>query len=153
MDLILNILRFVFENRNILHSIPLDQHISQNLNFKTIPCQLTNYIWQYQISYAAFQVQALNNAGAGESTDVLRVSTEESGQYDFMISIFTFKYFYLCKIRVRLLLWTPGIVPFGTCKCSNVETIWSWTCHVYGSFRTSLGTYILLHNTQWKHAT
>ena len=42
--------------------------------------------------------------------------------------------------RGRLLLRTPGPVPFGT----NVETILSWTCHVYGpyEFRTSLGTSI-----------
>ena len=50
--------------------------------------------------------------------------------------------------RGRLLLRTPGPVPFGTCICSNVETILSWTCHVYGpfEFRTSLGTSIL-HST------
>ena len=36
--------------------------------------------------------------------------------------------------RGRLLLRTPGPVPFGTCICSNVETILSWTCHVYGPF-------------------
>ena len=43
--------------------------------------------------------------------------------------------------RGCLLLRTPGLVTFGTCICSNVETILSWTCHVYGSFefRTSLG--------------
>ena len=48
--------------------------------------------------------------------------------------------------RGRLLLRTPGPVPFGTCICSFVETILSWTCHVYGpyEFRTSLGTSILL---------
>ena len=48
--------------------------------------------------------------------------------------------------RGRLLLRTPGPVPFGTCICSNVETILSWTCHVYGPFEfwTSLGTSILL---------
>ena len=48
--------------------------------------------------------------------------------------------------RGRLLLRTPGPVPFGTCICSNVETILSCTCHVYGpfEFRTSLGTSILL---------
>ena len=47
--------------------------------------------------------------------------------------------------RGRLLLRTPGPVPFGTCICSNVETNLSWTCHVYGpfEFRTSLGTSIL----------
>ena len=47
--------------------------------------------------------------------------------------------------RGRLLLRTSGTVPFGTCICSNVETILSWTWHVYGplGFRTSLGTYIL----------
>ena len=46
--------------------------------------------------------------------------------------------------RGRLLLRTPGPVPFGTCICSNVETILSWTCHVYGpfEFRASLGTSI-----------
>ena len=32
--------------------------------------------------------------------------------------------------RGRLLLRTPGSAPFGTCICSNVETILSWTCHV-----------------------
>ena len=32
--------------------------------------------------------------------------------------------------RGRLLLRTPGPVPFGTCICSNVETILFWTCHV-----------------------
>ena len=48
--------------------------------------------------------------------------------------------------RGRLLLRTPGPVPFGTCICSNGETILSWTSHVYGpfEFRTSLGTSILL---------
>ena len=48
--------------------------------------------------------------------------------------------------RGRLLLRTPGPVPFGTCILSNVETILSWTCHVYGpfEFRTSLGTSISL---------
>ena len=52
--------------------------------------------------------------------------------------------------RGRLLLRTPGPVPFGTSICSNVETILSWTCHVYGpfEFRTSLGTSILF--VKWK---
>ena len=47
--------------------------------------------------------------------------------------------------RGRLLLRTPGPVPVGTCICSNVDTILSWTCHVYGHFEfwTSLGTSIL----------
>ena len=47
--------------------------------------------------------------------------------------------------RGRLLLRTPGPVPLGTCICSNVETILSWACHVFGSFEfwTSLGTSIL----------
>ena len=63
--------------------------------------------------------------------------------------------------RGRLLLRTPGHVPFGTCICSNVEPILSWTCHVYGpfEFRTSLGTSILLlrfangsvGNTKWNY--
>ena len=48
--------------------------------------------------------------------------------------------------RGRLLFRTPCPVPFGTCICSNVETILSWTCHVYGTFefQTSLGIFILL---------
>ena len=32
--------------------------------------------------------------------------------------------------RGCLILRTPGPVPFGTCICSNVEIIHSWTCHV-----------------------
>ena len=50
--------------------------------------------------------------------------------------------------RERLLLRTPCPVLFGTCICSYVETILSWTCHVFGpfEFRTSLGTSILLQN-------
>ena len=45
-----------------------------------------------------------------------------------------------------ILLQTPGSVPFGTCICSNIETILSWTCIVYGpfEFQTSLGTSIFL---------
>ena len=48
--------------------------------------------------------------------------------------------------RGRLLLRTPGPVQVGTCICSNVETILSWTCYIYGpfEFRTALGTSILL---------
>ena len=48
--------------------------------------------------------------------------------------------------RRHLLLLTPGPVQFETCICSSVETILSWTCHVYGlfEFRTFLGTSILL---------
>ena len=47
--------------------------------------------------------------------------------------------------RGRLLLRTLGTVPLGNCICSNVETILSWTRHVYGPFEfwTSLGTSIL----------
>ena len=43
--------------------------------------------------------------------------------------------------RGRLLLRTPG-----PCICSYVETILSWTCHIYEpfEFRTSLGKSILL---------
>ena len=47
--------------------------------------------------------------------------------------------------RGRLLLRTPGPVPFGTCICSNVETILSWTRRLF-EFRTSLGTSFLLCN-------
>ena len=48
--------------------------------------------------------------------------------------------------RGCLLLWTPDLDPYGTCICSNVETIQSRTCYVYGPFEfpTPLGTSILL---------
>ena len=48
--------------------------------------------------------------------------------------------------RECLFLRTPDPVPFWACICSNIETILSWTCHVYGpfEFRTSLCTSILL---------
>ena len=44
-----------------------------------------------------------------------------------------------------ILFVPPGPVSFGTCICSNVETILSLICHVYGPFEfgTSLGTSIL----------
>ena len=34
--------------------------------------------------------------------------------------------------RGRLLLRTPCPVPFGTCICSRVNTIFSWAYHVFG---------------------
>ena len=48
--------------------------------------------------------------------------------------------------RGLLLLRTSCPVPFETCICSNVGTIHSWTCQVYGpfEFRTS-GTSIFLN--------
>ena len=48
--------------------------------------------------------------------------------------------------RWRLLFRTAAPVPLGTCIRSNVESIFSWTCHVLTDFefRTSLGTFILL---------
>ena len=57
--------------------------------------------------------------------------------------------------RGRLLLRTPGPVRFGTCICSNVETILSWTCHVYGpfEFRTPLGTSILLQCSWYRYSS
>ena len=57
--------------------------------------------------------------------------------------------------RGRLLLWTPGPVPFWACICSNVETILSWTCDVYGpfEFRASLGTSILPSINRFNHTS
>ena len=58
--------------------------------------------------------------------------------------------------RGCLLLRTPGPVPFGTCICSNVETILSWTCHVYGpfEFRTCIPRrfYFASNNFEWVQA-
>ena len=50
----------------------------------------------------------------------------------------------------RLLIQIPGPLPFGTCICSNVETIHSWPYLVSGlwvSFRLSLCPSILLMDT------
>ena len=41
----------------------------------------------------------------------------------------------------RLLLRTPGPVPFGTCICSNVEIIFSWACHVFGLWISNIPRY------------
>ena len=43
--------------------------------------------------------------------------------------------------RGRLLLQTPGPVPFGTCICSNIETIFSWACHVFGLWISNIPLY------------
>ena len=49
--------------------------------------------------------------------------------------------------KKQLASWFNLTSPFGTCICSNVETILFWTCHVYGpfEFRTSLGTSIFAY--------
>ena len=67
--------------------------------------------------------------------------------------------------RGRLLLRTPGPVPFGTCICSNVETILSWnlSClrtfwvsniprYFYFAFRMSLYIF-LLYNIYYLYLT
>ena len=86
-------------------------------------------------------------------TPICELITELDFITDFdLITKFYFEGFHRTLQRVRLanrghlLLRTSGPVPFGTCICSNVETILSWTCHIYGpfEFRTSLGTSILL---------
>ena len=41
----------------------------------------------------------------------------------------------------RLLLPTPGLVPFGTCICSNVETNCSWAFHVFGFYILNIPRY------------
>ena len=43
--------------------------------------------------------------------------------------------------RGRLLLRTPSPVPFGTCICSYVETIFSWACHVSGLWISNIPRY------------
>ena len=43
----------------------------------------------------------------------------------------------------NIVKYTPGLIQFGTCICSNVENIHSWTYHVYWPFEflTSLGIF------------
>ena len=57
---------------------------------------------------------------------------------------------FICMSKLQIWHLKNGPVPFGTCICSNVETIRSWTCHIYGpfEFRTSLGTSILLFSAK-----
>ena len=60
--------------------------------------------------------------------------------------------------RGRLLLRTPGPVPFGTCICSNVETIDNFFPELvmsteplsFRTISTSLGTSILLCRFKWQ---
>ena len=54
--------------------------------------------------------------------------------------------------RGRLLLRTPCPVPFGTCICSNVETIFSWPCHVFGLWISNIPRYFYCAYTEfWMH--
>ena len=59
------------------------------------------------------------------------------------------RHFLSCHSKASIEKQTKQVFEgrFKTCICSNVETVLSWTCHVYGpfEFRTSLGTSILLH--------
>ena len=43
--------------------------------------------------------------------------------------------------RGRLLLHAPCPVPFRSCICSNVETISSWACHVFGLWISNIPRY------------
>ena len=61
--------------------------------------------------------------------------------------------------RGRLLLRTLVPVPFETCICSNVETIFSWACQVFGLWISNIPRYFYfalryLYIHQWtsKHA-
>ena len=67
-------------------------------------------------------------------------------RFDLITKFWRFPYNIATGAASQQRTLTPCPVPFGTCICSNVETILSWTCHVYGTFefRTSLGTSILL---------
>ena len=71
----------------------------------------------------------------------------------FQISIYAFSNF---RGHLHVLLLTTGLVPRGTCICSNVDTIHSWTCHVYGTFefRKPLGTSVILsHGAKYSVTT
>ena len=53
--------------------------------------------------------------------------------------------------RGCLLLRTPGPVPFGTCICSNVETIFTWVCHVFGLWISNIPRYFILLFNFWNY--
>ena len=53
--------------------------------------------------------------------------------------------------RGRLLLRTPGPVPFGTCFCFNVETILSWTCCVSGIWILNIPLYLYFAKWLWNN--
>ena len=86
-------------------------------------------------------------------TSVIETSVIEENSRKYSCESHHFMYNNVASLlanRGRLLLRTPGPVPLGTCICSDVETILSWACYVYGTFefRASLGTSILLQDGQ-----
>ena len=123
-------------------SFMVDMGISSNIMKSPSPkCYMTFWTWPYTMTSSIDQTlhQFANLLPNWTLLPILTLLPNFGG-------------FHIPLQRVRLanrgclLLWTPGPIPFGTCICSNVETILSWTCHVYGpfEFRTSLGTSILL---------
>ena len=120
-------------------SFMVDIGISSNIMRSPSPkCYMT--FWDMTIHYVTFNWSFTN----------CELITELDFITDFdLITIFggfhrTLQRVWLAN-RGRLLLRTPGPVPFGTCICSNVETILSRTCHVYRPFEfwTPLATSIL----------
>ena len=60
--------------------------------------------------------------------------------------------------RGSLLLRKPGPVPFGTCICSNVETDFSWACHVFRFYISIIPRYFHFASSKtasclWFYAT
>ena len=109
--------------------------MTPDVDIREDECHSTSCI--YQNTNLAFQNMNV--------TFFCKKKSDVSEFFLFFVIVHLFKSRLLAN-RGRLLLRTPGPVPFGTCICSNVETILSRTCHVYGpfEFRTSLGTSILL---------
>ena len=57
-------------------------------------------------------------------------------EFDLITKFWEVSIEYLKRVQLvnigRLLLQTPGPVPFGNCICSNIENILFWMCHVSG---------------------
>ena len=114
--------------------MPFGFILYENIKITWMKCSLRHAFWLYSIS-----AKLLTLLPYWTSLPILTLLPNFGGFHR------TLQRVWLAN-RGRLLLRTPGPVPIGTCICSYVETILSWTCHVYGpfEFRTSLGTSISL---------
>ena len=119
-------------------SFMVDMGISPNIiKFPSPKCYMTFWTWPYTMTHSIDQTlhQFANLLPNWTLLPILTLLPNFGGLHGTLQRV-------LLANRGRLLLRTPGPVPFGTCICSNVETLLSWTCYVYGpfEFRTSLGT-------------
>ena len=95
----------IFHTKLMKH-LPIQVHSCMSSNLVFMSCKT---IHTFSVSYLDFRDFETRTHRAETMTKLQRVRLANRG---------------------RLLFRTSGPVPFGTCICSNVETIFSWTDHV-----------------------